>query len=208
MTKLKLRRRPRHQRGSLWLRKDRAEFWVRFYTADAGTGERRQTAKFLCAKDDVHYSKTCRSVVELREQFMRERQPSTDPAGELRDQRVVDFWDAVYLPYSRGRHRPSSVKGALKLWHGTLRDHFAGRTLATYQTHEGSKLLTALALRGLSRNSIAHVRSLASGIFTHAINLGILEHNPWHEVKILAKVKESAPTQHYTLEEAEDCISA
>ena len=42
----------------------------------------------------------------------------------------------------------------------------------------------------------------------HAINLGILEHNPWHEVKVLAKVKESAPTQHYTLEEAEDCISA
>src|SRR5437879_5891387 len=184
MTKLKLRRRPRFQKGSLWLRKDRAEFWLRFYTTDAVTGERRQTAKFLCAKDDVHYSKTCRAVVELREQFMRERQPSADQAAGT-DQRVVDFWAEVYQPYSQGRHRASTAKSCLKLWHGYLRDHFTGRTLATYKTHDGSKLLTDLAKRGLSRNSIAHVRSLASGIFTHAINLGILEHNPWHEVKVL-----------------------
>ena len=113
-----------------------------------------------------------RAVVELREQFMRERQPSTDPAVGT-DQGVVDFWDGTYLPYSQGRHRASTVKGCLKLWNGTLRDHFAGRTLATYKTHNGSELLTELAKRGLSRNSIAHVRSLASGIFTHAINLGI-----------------------------------
>jgi hypothetical protein len=56
--------------------------------------------------------------------------------------------------------------------------------------------------------TLNHVRSLSSGIFTHAINLGLLEQNPWHDVKILGKVKPAKPTDWYTLEEAENIISA
>src|SRR5205809_2162313 len=80
--KLKLHRRPRHQRGSLWLRKDRAAWWIRFYQNG------KQTARFLCNKDDVHHSKTCRAVQDLRDAFMRSQQPN-ETLGS--DQRVVDF---------------------------------------------------------------------------------------------------------------------
>ncbi len=58
------------------------------------------------------------------------------------------------------------------------------------------------------RRSLNHIRSLASGIFSHAINEGRLEFNPWHSVKILGKVKPPKGTAHYTLEEAENIISA
>jgi hypothetical protein len=42
-----------------------------------------------------------------------------------------------------------------------------------------------------------------SAIFSHAVNLGLLDSNPCHGVKILGKVKPAAPTTCYTLEEAE-----
>ena len=51
-------------------------------------------------------------------------------------------------------------------------------------------------------------RQLASGIFSHAVNLGAIESNPWHDVKVLGKTKTPAATKHYTLEEIENVISA
>jgi hypothetical protein len=42
----------------------------------------------------------------------------------------------------------------------------------------------------------------------HAVNLGVIESNPWHDVKMLGKVKSPQGTEHYTLEEIEDIISA
>jgi integrase len=80
-------------------------------------------------------------------------------------------------------------------------------TLQRYRTHIGSALLLSLT-KTQGRRTLNHIRSLASGIFTHAINEGRLESNPWHDVKILGKVRPPKPTPHYTLEEAEDIISA
>jgi integrase len=60
----------------------------------------------------------------------------------------------------------------------------------------------------MGRNSLSHVRSLASGVFTHAVNLGLIETNPWRDVRTLAKPKATGPTAHYALEQAEDLISA
>jgi integrase len=71
----------------------------------------------------------------------------------------------------------------------------------------GSAFLTGLA-KTLGRNTIQHVRSLASGIFSHAVNTGLLESNPWHDVKVLGKTKAPGKTKHYTLEEAVKIISA
>ncbi len=53
-----------------------------------------------------------------------------------------------------------------------------------------------------------HIRSLMAGICSHAVNLGLLDSNPCHGIKILGKVKPPAATAHYTLEEAENIISA
>jgi integrase len=80
-------------------------------------------------------------------------------------------------------------------------------TFAEYRTATASVFLTSLADR-LGRRSLAHLRSLSSGIFSHAVNLGVIESNPWHDSKILGKVRAPGATKHYTLEEAEDVISA
>ncbi len=76
-----------------------------------------------------------------------------------------------------------------------------------YKTHMGSLFLTSLSKK-LGRHTLQHVRSLASGIFSHGVNVGVIESNPWHDVKVLGKTKEPGETEHYTLEEAENIISA
>jgi integrase len=44
--------------------------------------------------------------------------------------------------------------------------------------------------------------------FSYALNLEYVDANPWHGAKTLGKVRESAVTAHYTLEEAESIINA
>lgn len=56
--------------------------------------------------------------------------------------------------------------------------------------------LTSLSAN-FGRNSVNHVRSLMSGIFSHACALGKAERNPMREAKVLGKPKATAPTQHY-----------
>lgn len=54
---------------------------------------------------------------------------------------------------------------------------------------------------------MAHVRSLASGIFTAAINDGLLKLNPWSQVKTRIKAKAPGETASYTLTELEDIVT-
>ena len=116
---------------------------------------------------------------------------------------VFDFWTETFLPWATDNLKPSSVHGYGKLWDGVLKVHFAGRSIEGYKTHHGSEFLSSLAPR-MTRNSLSHVRSLSSSIFGHAVNRGVIDRNPWREVRLLAKPKASTPTGHYTMEEAKE----
>jgi integrase len=197
-------RKPRHQTGNVIERS--GVFYVRYYTTEFfdGTPKRKQVAEKLVEKSDKYYSERCKAVMGLRDDFMRKINASPLAPSEVL---VTEFWDNTYLPYLKESKRPSTVRGYEQIWRLGLKRHFTGRTLREYRTHHGSEYLTSLT-KNNGRNSIAHVRSLASGIFSHAVNRGLIERNPWSEVKLLAKPKASMPTMHYTLEEAEDIISA
>jgi integrase len=198
-------RRSRHQTGSIIERS--GVFLIRYYTTklSGGRPKRTQVSEKLVEKSDRYHSRNCKAVRQLRDEFMRKINDGPLASPEVL---VTEFWENTYLPYLRETKRPSTRKGYEKLWRLELEDHFRGRSLRDYRTHQGSEFLTSLAKRGLGRASIAHVRSLASGIFSHAVNRGLIERNSWREVKLLAKPKDSTPTAHYTLEEAENVISA
>src|SRR6202022_4455125 len=100
-----------------------------------------------------------------------------------------------------------TVYGYRQIWEQHLSGHFGATTLRDYRTHIGSKFLTELS-KTLGRSTVQHIRSLASGIFSHALNLGIIETNVWHDVKVLGKSRAPEETQHYTLEEVENIIAA
>jgi integrase len=135
---------------------------------------------------------------------MAEVNAQTTPVNNLT---VVDFWEKTYLPFAEENLRHSTVHGYKQIWAQHLKSHFGQMLLKEYKTPMGSVFLTSLA-KTLGRATIQHIRSLASGIFSHAVNLGHVESNPWHDVKVLGKTKAPGETAHYTLEEAENIISA
>jgi integrase len=128
-------------------------------------------------------------------------------AAPVNDQTVASFWEKVYLPFAEENLRHSTLHGYKQIWNDRLKDHFGTIALRDYKTPMGSVFLTSLA-KTLGKHTIQHIRSLASGIFSHAVNVGVVESNPWHDVKVLGKTKTPAETAHYTLEEAENIISA
>jgi integrase len=188
----------RYQRGYVYKASD--AFFVRYYAAG------KQVSHRLCSKDDKHYSRTCHAVKTLADEFMRT--VNAGKATNVQDVTVVDFWKDTYQPFTVENLRHSTVYGYRFIWAQHLEKHFGKTTLREYRTHMGSAFLTDLAKKNLCRSTIQHVRSLASGIFSHAVNLGLIESNPWHDVKVLGKSRAPRDTAHYTLEEAENIISA
>jgi integrase len=187
----------RYQRGYIYKASD--AFFVRYYAAG------KQVSHRLCSKDDKHYSRTCHAVKTLADEFMQS--VNAGKVGNAQDIGIVTFWEQTYSPFAVENLRHSTMYGYRQVWSQHLEKHFGKLTLREYRTHMGSAFLTGLS-KTLCRTTVQHIRSLASGIFSHAVNLGLIESNPWHDVKVLGKSRAPGDTAHYTLEEAENLISA
>ena len=160
----------------------------------------------LCTKDRStgHGSPSAKAVRELCEEFMR---TINSPTAAPSDLTIADFWERTYLPFITENLKPSTYLGYQQVWGQHLKDHFGNMTLREYRKGMGSVFLTNLSKK-YSQRTVSHIKNLASGIFTHAANLDLIEANPWSFCKVLGKSKAIPETQHYTLEEIENIISA
>jgi integrase len=174
-------------------------FHVRYYETAIIDGKptRVQKSHKLIEKDKKYHSRACKPVRQKCEDFMRGINEQT-PGQVKHDVTIADFWEQTYLPFVTAKKRPSTVHGYEQIWGSHLKAHFGKRTLAEYRTADGYKYLESLTTLG--RNSLAHVRSLASGIFTRAVNLGLIDVNPWKGVR-MQETKAPEPTVAYTLKE-------
>jgi integrase len=114
----------------------------------------------------------------------------------------------VYLPHIEKNTKASTIHGYKQIWKHNLSSAFAGINLRDYQTHHATQYLTRLAERGLGVRTIAHIRSLASGMFRHALRLNRIAVNPWRDAGSLSLVKKSKTTSAYTLDHAEAISNA
>lgn len=125
---------------------------------------------------------------------------------------VAQFWEGHYLPYcehewkGKGMKR-SSVRGFKQIWNQHLKDHFADTTLRDYSAKMARKFLFGLKTKQ-GKNTLRHLRALASALFGDAVERDLMEANPWRGVKLPKDCREAEETGHYTLAEAEDIISA
>jgi len=106
------------------------------------------------------------------------------------------------ITYARENLRPSTVNGYTKLW-DVLCPRVGEIRLRDFKTVDAANLLTALAAKGLGRRSLQHAKSLLSGIFTYAKNLGVLDGiNPVQGTLIPRKAAAPGETHATTPEEA------
>src|SRR5207248_7833149 len=84
-------------------------------------------------------------------------------------------------------------------------NHFGTLTLQAYTPDLARRFLSSLKTK-YGKNSLRHIRALASAMFSDAVERGLRNDNPWR-VKLPNDCKESPATEHYTMEEAENLIS-
>jgi integrase len=203
------RRKSEHGRGHVY--QQHGAWYLQYYQSemrDGGPVRVRRSVK-LADVDREHNSATCKAVRLLRQKELTK--VSTAPAITTEDLRVVDFWETQYLPYCEKEWkgtgmRTSTVRGFKQVWRQHLQAHFGTVTLQKYTADMARRFLSSLKTKQ-GKNTLKHIRALASAMFSEAIERNLRVDNPWH-VKLPKDCKESKPTEHYTMEEAEDLISA
>jgi integrase len=113
-----------------------------------------------------------------------------------------------YLPFARDNFKPSTINGYEKLWR-FLKPRIANTVLRDFRTVDAANLLSDLARLGLGRRSLQHVKSLISGIFTYAKNIGVLDGvNPVQDAMIPKKAKPPEETHAASREEVQKMLDA
>jgi|GEM_PF-5751051 len=205
-------RRFREQTGTVVERK--GAFWLRFYR-DGENGSRIKVTEKLCDVTKEYPTIDCKAVDILRAARIAAVNKETHqalnvqaPLPEAPPLTIGAFVLTTYLPWVKENRRFSTHRGYSKMWEQYLKAEMEAKPMVAYRTVDGSKFLTGLASR-LNRNTLAHIRSLCSGIFSHAISLGLLDRNPFsRDLKILAKVRPPKPRVAYTPEETVAIINA
>ena len=188
-------------------------FHVRYYVTEIvdGSPARVQRSKKLCEKNRKagYGSKSAKAVLELAEDQMRTVNAAKAPTAA--DTLVTEFWEKVYLPYCKTGWKGTGMRartlyGYKQVWSQQLKPHFGTITLQKYTADMARRFLSSLKTTQ-GKNTLKHIRALASAMFSEAIERGLVNANPW-SVKIPKDCKETEPTAHYTMEEAENLISA
>lgn len=190
----------RYQKGYVYEKS--GAFHVRYCTPQGV-----QKSERLCPKDSEHSSVTCKAVQQIAASVMSRvnAEAGTVPQTDLL---ITEFWQAVYLAHLERNAKASTLHGYKKIWDCHLSPEFAEISLREYHTHHATRFLTRLAEHDLGVRTIAHVRSLASGIFRHALRLNYVKANPWSEAGSLSPARKPEATHAYTLEEAEAISNA
>ncbi len=168
--------------------------YLRYYIDDADSNRRKVTEQ-LCGLDS---SKPTIEQARRRRMKAINGEAHEERTAAVTDLTIGDFWK-TYLEHAKKELRWSTVHGYEKLWSQYLETELTTLSLTKYRTADGYHFLSKLNSK-LNRNSLAHVRSLASGVFSYAVNLGLIDRNPWHEVKS-PKARAPRPKVAYTVKE-------
>jgi integrase len=121
---------------------------------------------------------------------------------------LVDFVERIYLPRMQQQKRPSTVKGYRDIWANHLKGRSVGLWMREIRTCDIQRILDEIAQPGmLSGNSMRHIKSQVSGIFSYAKQQGYFDgENPARNTAI-PQARASEETYAYSLEEIGQILS-
>ena len=127
---------------------------------------------------------------------------NTDITSSCSTMPLVTFGEDIYLPHVKSQKRASTYKGYRNVWNKDLKPRLMGVLVREVRTWGAEKLMQQIAAESdLSHSTLKHIKSVLSGIFTHAIRCGAINGvNPIRDVSI-PKGRESEDTHAYSLEE-------
>lgn len=208
------------QDGYVYEGSDGKSFHVRYYVTEIVDGKpvRKQRSHKLCERnrDTGHARPTSDKVQLLAKEFMLKINVTEHTSHSLQqDMPIAEFWKDHYLPYieevvkltGKPRKKPSTIRGYKQIWKQHLEQHFGKMTLQQYEPNFGTQMLRSLTSTQC-KNTLKHIRAVGSTLFKYAVVEQRIKINPWHDVVMPDDAIESEDTEHYTMGEAEDLISA
>jgi integrase len=134
----------------------------------------------------------------LKTEFMHRlnRGRFTPESGML----LREFVDKIYLPYIE-ELRESTKKGYREIWNNNICDRVGHIRMREFRTVDASKMLKAIADENdLTKTTLQHIKSVLSGVFTHAKNEGAFDGvNPVQDARIPRNAREPGETYAYDL---------
>jgi integrase len=124
---------------------------------------------------------------------------------------ITQFVENYYVPFVKNRDnmKPSTANGYQREWKGYLKPRIGNIVLRDFRTVDAANVLNDLARHGLNNYSLKHAKSLMSGIFTYAKNVGVLDGiNPVYDAMIPKNAKPKSRTHAATLDEVLDMLDA
>lgn len=136
---------------------------------------------------------------------------ATVNSGTVPAERIVtigDFVERVYLPWIAEHKRPSTAKGYRDIWEDHLKPLSEQVWLKDTRTYHVQGWLNQIGAGKLSRNTLKHVKSVISGIFTLAKQQDYFQgENPARDSAVNPKAAEPQETYAYTLEEIQTILA-
>ncbi len=163
-----------------------------------GQTVRKQQFEKLCGVDDRYRTKA--DVRPLLADKLRSlNEGRMDARSSLT---LAAFVNEYYDPYARENFKPSTIHGYSKLWKDALCARVGQIRLRDFRTADAATTLSYFVTKGWGRSSLKHAKSLLSGIFTYAKNLGVLDGvNPVQGTIIPRKAAMPAETHASTPDE-------
>jgi len=130
----------------------------------------------------------------------------------LPSERIVtigDFVQQVYLPRIKQHKRPSTFKGYRDVWEDHLQALCGKAWMKDTRTYTVQGWLNEIAQNAnLSRNTLKHIKSVISGIFTVAKQLDYFRgENPVRDTAVDPNAAEPKETYAYSLDEVQTILS-
>ena len=136
-------------------------------------------------------------VLDLAAEELRRLKGSS--ASPLRNLRVGEFFDGVFLPRVRENLRPSTAAGYANAWALYVQPtDLAKRWLREIRTCDVQNLMDGIArTHCINAMTLAHTKSLLSGVFREAAKLGYIgkEGNPVRETSVPGFAPKSRETK-------------
>jgi integrase len=140
-----------------------------------------------------------------------ERHMTTVNSGAIASERIVtvtDFVDRVYLPWIEEHKRPSTAKGYRDIWGRHLEPLCGKIWLRDVRTYHVQGWLNQIGREKLSRNTLKHIKSVVSAIFTLAKQQDYFQaENPARDTAVNPAAAEPRETYAYSLDEIHTILS-
>ena len=145
-------------------------------------------------------------IMDRAEQHMATVNSGTIPAERIVT--VGDFVERIYLPWIAEHKRPSTAKGYRDIWEDHLKQLSAQVWLRDTRTFHVQGWMNQIGADNLSRNTLKHVKSVVSGIFSLAKQQDYFQgENPARDTAINPKATEPQETYAYTLDEIKSILA-